>query len=161
MELVVDDRRSGFVPAPAALDSAPHETQRGLEAVEPVGRELHFQRLAGVERELLEAQLRPAVLQPLRDAAQHRKREQARNLCIALEFLAGLSSPDEDRDQRMKYQVDRLAQSMSGVSIRQPASDEALEAEKTWLGLYALPEADFTGFGKRIKRALSAILETV
>jgi len=89
------------------------------------------------------------------------KRTQAHALCISLEFLAGLPSPDEDREQRMKYQVDRLAQSMSGESARRPASDEALEAEKTWLGLYALPEEDFAAFGKRIKRALAAILETV
>lgn len=85
---------------------------------------------------------------------------QARALCIALEFLAGMSSPDEDRDQRMKYQVDRLAQSMSGDIARQPANEEALESEKIWLGLYALPETDFGAFGKRIKKALSAILET-
>ena len=88
-------------------------------------------------------------------------RIQARALSISLEFLAGLSSPTEDRDQRMKYQVDRLAQSMSGETPRQAASEEALEAEKTWLGFYALPEADFGTFGKRIKRALSAILEAV
>jgi len=89
------------------------------------------------------------------------KRTQARDLCIALEFLAGLPSPDEERDQRMKYQVDRLAQSMSGTSTRQPASEEALAAEKIWLGLYALPEADFGFYGKRFKRALSTVLETV
>jgi len=87
--------------------------------------------------------------------------KQARALCITLEFLAGLPSPAEDRDQRMKYQVDRLAQSMSGATPRQAANEEALEAEKTWLGFYALPEADFGTFGKRIKRALSEILETV
>ena len=44
---------------------------------------------------------------------------------------------------------------------RQAANEEALDAEKTWLGFYALPEADFGTFGKRIKRALSTILETV
>ena len=60
----------------------------------------------------------------------------------------------------MKYQVDRLAQSMSGEIARQPANEEALESEKIWLGLYALPENDFGVFGKRIKNALSAILET-
>ena len=89
------------------------------------------------------------------------KLEQTRALCIMLEFLAGLPSPDEDREQRMKYQVDRLAQSMSGESSRQPAAEEALEAEKTWLGLYMLPEKDFAAFSKRVKPALSAILETV
>jgi hypothetical protein len=85
----------------------------------------------------------------------------ARALCIALEFLAGLPSPEEDRDQRMKYQVDRLAESMSGERARQPAVEEALEAEKTWLGLYALPEADFKAFGQRVKKALTTIMDTI
>ena len=95
----------------------------------------------------------------LSDDEVENMRTQARTLCIALEFLAGTSSPDEDREQRMKYQVDRLAQSMSGEIARLPASEEALQGEKVWLGLYALPETDFGAFGKRIKRALSTILE--
>ena len=82
---------------------------------------------------------------------------EARVLCIRLEFIAGLPSPDEDRAQRMKYQVDRLAESMSGGGARQPASEEAHDAEKTWLGMYALPESEFEAFGKRVKLALSTI----
>jgi hypothetical protein len=85
--------------------------------------------------------------------------QKARALCIQLEFIAGLPSPDEDRDQRMKYQVDRLAESMSGEKSRQPATVEALEAEKVWLAMYSLPETDFEAFGKRVKQALSKISE--
>jgi len=85
---------------------------------------------------------------------------QARMLSIRLEFVAGLPSPDEDRDQRMQYQVDRLAESMSGESARQPALEEARDAEIIWLGMHALPEAEFNLFGKRIKQALSAIMES-
>jgi len=95
----------------------------------------------------------------LDDKELERNRSEARTLCITLEFLAGLPSPEEDRELRMKYQVDRLAESMSGARTRQPATDEALEAEKAWLGLYTLPEADFDAFGKRVQHALSAILE--
>jgi hypothetical protein len=84
---------------------------------------------------------------------------QARLLSIQLEFVAGLPSLDEDRDRRMQYQVDRLAESMSGESARQPASEEARDAETIWLGMYALPEPEFKAFGKRIKQALSAIME--
>jgi len=87
-------------------------------------------------------------------------RDKARALCISLEFLAGLPSPPVDRDQRMTYQVDRLAESMSGESTRQPAADEAREAEKIWLEMYALPEADFRAFGKRIKQALTSVTES-
>ncbi len=82
---------------------------------------------------------------------------QARLLCISLEFIAGLPSPEEDREQRMKYQVDRLAESMSGESPRQSASEEAREAEKTWLTMYALPDADFKAFGDRVNQAMTAI----
>ena len=85
---------------------------------------------------------------------------QARLLSIRLEFVAGLPSPDEDRDQRMQYQVDRLAESMSGESARQPAIEEAHDAEIIWLGMYALPEPEFKAFGKRIKQALSTIMES-
>jgi len=86
---------------------------------------------------------------------------QARMLSIRLEFIAGLPSPEEDRDQRMQYQVDRLADSMSGDSAsRLPASEQASEAENLWLGMYALPEAEFKAFGKRIQTALSAITES-
>ncbi|MCP4044975.1 MAG: hypothetical protein GY732_03180, partial [Gammaproteobacteria bacterium] len=59
--------------------------------------------------------------------------------------------------QRMKYQVDRLAESMSGESIRKAATEEALDAEKTWLSMYKLPEAEFMTFGRRVKQALTAI----
>jgi hypothetical protein len=85
---------------------------------------------------------------------------QARMLAIRLEFVAGLPSPDEDRGQRMQYQVDRLAESMSGEMERQPATDEARAAEITWLAMYALPEAEFKAFGDRIKQALSVIMES-
>ena len=81
----------------------------------------------------------------------------ARLLCIRLEFVAGLPSPDEEQEQRMQYQVDRLAESMSGETVRQLASEEAIEAEKTWLGMYALAEPEFKVFGNRIKLALKAI----
>jgi len=83
--------------------------------------------------------------------------QRARALCIRLEFLAGLPSPEEDREQRMQYQVDRLAGSMSGEIKRQPVADEASEAEHQWLAMYALPEADFKAFGERIKNALATI----
>jgi hypothetical protein len=88
-------------------------------------------------------------------------RQQARALCIRVEFLAGLPSPEEDRDQRMKYQVDRLADSMSGEMARQPVAEEAAEVEKIWLGMYTLPEPDYKTFGERIKLALSTIMESI
>jgi exonuclease SbcC len=85
---------------------------------------------------------------------------EARMLSIRLEFIAGLSSPEEDHALRMQYQVDRLAAAMSGDVSRLPVNEEASEAEAQWLGMYALPEAEFKVFGKRIKTALSTITES-
>jgi hypothetical protein len=94
------------------------------------------------------------------EAHQEELREQSHLLCIRLEFVAGLQSPEEDREQRMQYQVDRLAESLSGESARLPALEEAREAEKIWLQMYALPETDYKAFGERIQKALSAITES-
>jgi len=96
----------------------------------------------------------------LNDSEVDQLKAEARALCIRLEFIAGLPSPEEDRDQRMKYQVDRLAESMSGDAARQPASEEASEAERSWLSMYALPEADYEILGKRIKTALKTVRES-
>lgn len=91
-------------------------------------------------------------------AAETSKRlDDARLLSIRLEFLAGLESPANEQAQRMQYQVDRLAQSMSGDVTRQSAEEEARELEKSWLAMYLLPEAEFKSFGARIKKALKKI----
>ena len=96
-------------------------------------------------------------IDPLSEDEIESLRVRAKALCIGLEFIAGLPSPEEDREQRMKYQVDRLAESMSGEITRKPVADEALDAEKSWLGMYQLPAADFEAFGSRVKQALTAI----
>jgi hypothetical protein len=86
--------------------------------------------------------------------------ERARLVCIQLEFLAGLPSPEAEAQLRMQYQVNRLAQSMSGSGERQSARSEARTLENDWLGMYALPEADYSDFGKRIELALDTIMES-
>ncbi len=83
--------------------------------------------------------------------------ERARLLCIRLEFLAGLPSPEADAKLRMQYQVDRLAQSMAGDGERLSAAQEALEAADEWLRLFALPEPEYSEYGKRVELALGTI----
>jgi len=82
---------------------------------------------------------------------------QATELCIQLEFLAGLPSPGKEKDQRMKYQVDRLSKSLAGEAQRVSAEDEALMAEMEWLTLPLLPQKSFSRFEHRIKAALAEI----
>jgi hypothetical protein len=93
----------------------------------------------------------------LDDEAADKMRERARHLCIHLEFLAGQPSPEEDREARMKYQVDRLADSMAGEIQRRPVSEEAREVEHEWMTMYTLQEDDFKAFGERIRQALAIL----
>jgi hypothetical protein len=85
--------------------------------------------------------------------------KKARDLCIQLEFLAGLPSPAKDKDLRMKYQVDRLSLSLSGEGERLSAVEEARRVEQEWLTLPVLKPADQRRFEKRIQRALGEINE--
>ncbi|MGD8385115.1 MAG: DUF349 domain-containing protein, partial [Lysobacterales bacterium] len=61
---------------------------------------------------------------PLAEDDAEAMSERARLLCIRLEFLAGLPSPEADAKLRMQYQVDRLAQSMAGSGERLSAAQE-------------------------------------
>ncbi|NNL94127.1 MAG: DUF349 domain-containing protein [Xanthomonadales bacterium] len=83
----------------------------------------------------------------------------ARMLCIQLEFLSGVPSPESDREARMKYQVERLSQSMTGELERQSAVQEALRAEREWLTLGVLKPAEYDQYRQRIRAALDQILE--
>ncbi|HSM69379.1 MAG TPA: DUF349 domain-containing protein, partial [Xanthomonadales bacterium] len=82
---------------------------------------------------------------------------QATALCIQLEFLAGLPSPEADRGRRMEYQVQRLAQSMSGEGSQLSAIEEARIAEQQWLALPPLEAAEHARLKKRIMAALEEI----
>lgn len=83
--------------------------------------------------------------------------ERARMLAIQLEFLAGLPSPEADRQLRMKYQVDRLAQTLAGERPGESAQEEARHATEQWLLLGALPEDVHAGFEVRIRTALQEL----
>lgn len=85
--------------------------------------------------------------------------DRARQLCIQLEFLAGLASPEADREARMQYQVERLSRSMTGDLKRQSAVEEAHEAEREWLTLAVLKPREYARYGKRIRAALEQIIE--
>jgi exonuclease SbcC len=78
-------------------------------------------------------------------------------LAIQLEFLAGLASPDSDKQLRMSYQVERLSKSLSGEGERLSAIEEARKAEHEWLKLPLLPARAYTGFERRISAALKDI----
>lgn len=55
---------------------------------------------------------------------------QLRTCCIAVEIIADITSPNEDKSARMEYQVQRLANNMGQGKT---ARDEVIEQINTWL----------------------------
>jgi hypothetical protein len=83
--------------------------------------------------------------------------ERAQELCIQLEFLSVLPSPEDERGRRMEYQVQRLASSLAGEGRQQSAADEARQAELDWLTLPPLEPAAHAQLTVRVKAALKEI----
>lgn len=82
--------------------------------------------------------------------------DSARTAVIELEMLAGVDSPDEDRERRRVLQVERLSARMRGAAAANPPQELAgVLARWTELG-----PAD-AAFDRRIERALAAALETL
>ena len=83
--------------------------------------------------------------------------EQARDLLIRIEFIAGLESPPQDRQRRMDYQVSRLSARLRGDNVGN------VEAELgTWLGEWyavsVLPVDQAADLHTRYARALQTLL---
>ncbi len=92
------------------------------------------------------------------DAESHA--EQARDLLIRIEFIAGLESPSQDRQRRMDYQVSRLSARLRGDNVGN------VEAELgTWLGEWyavgVLPMDQAADLHTRYARALQTLLARV
>lgn len=80
----------------------------------------------------------------------------ARTVMVELEMLAGVESPEEDRERRRVLQVDRLSARMRGGATASPQQElVALLARWTELG------AADAAFDHRFERALTAALETL
>ena len=58
--------------------------------------------------------------------------EQARQVVVEMEFLAGIETPEEDRKRRMDYQVQRLAQRMSERHAQPDLGTELDQLTNRW-----------------------------
>ncbi|WP_181919229.1 DUF349 domain-containing protein [Alkalilimnicola ehrlichii] len=84
-------------------------------------------------------------------SASDEARELRRRLCVRLEILAGMVSPDEDKALRMDLQVERLAQGLSAGGeerVHEAARDIALD----WYGLSRSAKSD-GDLEQRLRRA--------
>ncbi|MCF6227011.1 MAG: hypothetical protein L3J22_12020 [Xanthomonadales bacterium] len=60
---------------------------------------------------------------------------QYRDLCLTLEYLAGLESPKAEKQARMEMQIKRLADNLSGEVLRIPLAEEFETLEASWYQL--------------------------
>ena len=82
--------------------------------------------------------------------------EQARELLVQLEFLAGAETPPEDKQLRMNHQVRRLSSRLrDGAAATAQGELDALFAQ--WFALPAQPDA----LEQRFARAAAAALDTL
>lgn len=88
----------------------------------------------------------------LRDR-QDQQRHAADELCLRLEIATGTESPPDQREARMKYQVRRLAQKMSGGDSGDANVNEVDAIRAQWYALGPLAEEDRAQVEARFKRA--------
>jgi len=75
--------------------------------------------------------------------------EQARQVVIEMETLSGLETPEQDRKQRMDYQVKRLSERLGQGSSRKDATDEREQLLDRWLRSFPHHPADHEELSKR------------
>jgi exonuclease SbcC len=91
-------------------------------------------------------------------AGQAGASERAADLCVRLEFLAGSPSPESDRQRRMDYQVQRLAEKMSGGEPAGGLGEEVEQVLACWRDL-DIDAATAEPYAARLRDALRALEE--
>jgi len=82
----------------------------------------------------------------------------ANQIFIAAEYLSGIASPDQYKEQRLAYQVNELSRRMSGEEIM-PESDKAKLLLSNWFVLSGA-DADFMKTNeKRIKKITKSLFD--
>ena len=82
----------------------------------------------------------------------------AATILIAAEYLSGIASPDDYKEQRLAYQVEELSKRMSGESTVDGA-EKAYQLLTDWFTLDGT-DADFIkNNDKRIKQAIKSLFE--
>lgn len=153
-ELCAELERAALAGAPGAADLLA-ATRTAWEGLSPLAAQAEAplrRRLECAAAAVDDSQARAALL---RDLAGNRSRRLA--LCLELEVLAGVESPPEAREERMRLQVARLAQALR-ERRGDPASPwERLQAlEREWYALGPVA-ADLWGpLGERFAAARAA-----
>lgn len=86
--------------------------------------------------------------------------ESASKLLIASEYLTGLATPDEFKEQRLSYQVEELSKRMSGEDYLDPVQQSS-QLLKEWFTLQGADPGFYKANEKRIKKVIKALFDLV
>lgn len=159
LEALVESVVTGATAAdtiPAALNdlSQQWEAQGSISGATAKGIEHRYaEALAWLAR--LQTEPAAALAQEF-TASREAAREQRLNLCLQMEILAGVESPPEFREARLRYQVEHLAQHMTSGEQRDTAA-RAAELEVAWYATAAWPSAQAKGMEQRFIGALQRL----
>lgn len=158
----LDSLRSNF----NAVRDVPKAVNRKLEdrfnsaeqAVLSRIEQLNWQRhLAGVD-ELAAASVGLKTAEAGADVLEANQLE-GETLCLQLEILLDIETPDAFRQVRMEYQVAQMSEAMRSRNETQDEREQALELLTAWYQLGAMPAAANTSQQARIDAARQAILK--
>jgi len=79
--------------------------------------------------------------------------EDARQIVIEMECLSGLDSPEEDRQRRMDYQIDRLSNRLGGGAAKADLDSERAELQRRWLESFPHDSGQASQLKKRFESA--------
>ena len=78
--------------------------------------------------------------------------QSARQVAVEMEFLAGVETPEADRQQRMDYQVKRLARQLSDRDGQPDLATEFSALQERWYETFPLPPEQHEELARRIDK---------
>lgn len=91
------------------------------------------------------------------DATVQANAEQARQVVIEMEFLAGVESPDSDRQARMNFQVERLASRLGGRDQQASLSGELDQLRQRWYATFPRPAEHHATLSERFRKCRNVL----
>ncbi|QOC21261.1 DUF349 domain-containing protein [Wenzhouxiangella sp. AB-CW3] len=150
----------------SALQTAWQDFENGRDAASEILDESELLKDDGMARTLLERLNRLQSADSGREAWLREVADQhdrARQVAVEMEFLAGLETPAGDRQQRMDYQVSRLARQLGERDAGPDLNQEFHELCERWYASHPHPSehhAELSERFERCRKVLQAMVRT-
>lgn len=130
--------------------------QRAEKALQLKRTQLRWQsKLAELDQLAAESSARKQTLASDADLTTHQL--EGENLCLQLEILMDVATPEEFRQARMQYQVAHMSEAMRGLKESGDSRVQAMQLLKAWYQLAALPAEALSSQQARIEAVRKAV----